>query len=645
MLLLPESQAVEENAVGQLTLHVDPHGTPTTGIRALLSYPSDTLQLVDADGNPATEIEAITTALETVFINEATDGSINYQAVAFINDSPVDPFDAAILRFKCVAPGSAQLEFLDGSDVTDPDSNNVTGLTSGATIQCRGDGPEDNFPPEALAGPNQEANEGDTVTLDGSSSVDPDVDDTLSFHWELVTGPTTVNVVGANTATASFVPPDNGSYEFKLTVSDGQDSDTATVVINVLNVAPEVTPGGNKTAQPGETVVLTETTFTDPGTLDTHTATIDWGEGQPEQGTVNEAAGTVSGSHVYTAEGDFIVTITVKDNDGDSGSDTFTVTVREEVPVAGNDWTATLNIRGEVPGGTVSGTPVLEYGIRPGCTAGFEFDNGEPDFDVCDDPTSKATPPTELSAYFDYPKNRFVDPPNPPVAEDDNFIYTQLVKTRIEPPSPERQTRMFPVQVQINKGGATAVDVTVEWDIAPIPGEFITVLLIDHGTLPAFKITNMGRSSTGSYTFTATLVDDTATRDLTVVVTRAHVQAMRLSQGTQILSLTVKPIFGSKVTDIFNFKDPRRPTDPERFSLREDLRVRSFGVTMWYTDPGNPLPISIRGIGPVVVGDPRHPEMVPGFGYIINLGPPIKPKDLMLIIPGDPIIEHTRNSP
>ena len=37
------------------------------------------------------------------------------------------------------------------------------------------------------------------------------------------------------------------------------------------------------------------------GTPDTHTATIDWGDGTVEPGTVAESggAGTVAGSHVY----------------------------------------------------------------------------------------------------------------------------------------------------------------------------------------------------------------------------------------------------------------------------------------------------------------------------------------------------------
>ena len=136
LLLLPESQTFDLNAVGELTLHVDPQGTPTTGIRALISYPLDKLQLVDADGKPADEIEAITTVLETVFINEATDGSINYQAVAFLSDDATNPFDAATLRFKCVAQGNALVLFLPDSAVANPDSIDVTGQTIGARLGC-----------------------------------------------------------------------------------------------------------------------------------------------------------------------------------------------------------------------------------------------------------------------------------------------------------------------------------------------------------------------------------------------------------------------------------------------------------------------------------------------------------------------------
>src|SRR5690606_25196896 len=57
--------------------------------------------------------------------------------------------------------------------------------------------------------------------------------------------------------------------------------------------------------------------FTDTGSQDTHTCTIDYGDGSaPEDGTVDQAAGTCTGQHTYRddASEPFTITITVTDD-------------------------------------------------------------------------------------------------------------------------------------------------------------------------------------------------------------------------------------------------------------------------------------------------------------------------------------------
>ena len=67
--------------------------------------------------------------------------------------------------------------------------------------------------------------------------------------------------------------------------------------------------------------------------LDTHTATVRWGDGSQSAATVAETggAGTASASHSYGSEGDYDVEVCVTDDDGETGCDGFTVTWR--IPV------------------------------------------------------------------------------------------------------------------------------------------------------------------------------------------------------------------------------------------------------------------------------------------------------------------------
>ena len=167
----------------------------------------------------------------------------------------------------------------------------------------------------------------------------------------------------------------------------------------------------------------------------------------------------------------------------------------------------------------------------------------------------------------------------------------------------------------------------------------------------------MGNSPTGDYTVSVALDAGKATKDLTIVVNRTHVQAMRLSTGPQIISLTVIPTFGSTAEDIFGPPLPleffpllglppsaARFTGPERISITDEPQLFVPEVFTWNHDFGRAIPE--RFVGVVVVGNPKHPEMVPGTGYVVTLSPFDGVfRDAMLIIPGDPIDEHSRSSP
>ena len=106
----------------------------------------------------------------------------------------------------------------------------------------------------------------------------------------------------------------------------------------VRNVDPVLTLASNQTVNEGAILDLTNGilgSFTDQGTLDTHTATIDWGDGSNEQPvTVSDlgGSGTLSASHIFADDGVYTVTVTLTDDDGGQAISTFLVTVANVAP-------------------------------------------------------------------------------------------------------------------------------------------------------------------------------------------------------------------------------------------------------------------------------------------------------------------------
>lgn len=184
---------------------------------------------------------------------------------------------------------------------------------------------QENLPPVANAGGPYAVGEGSLASLDGSGSSDPD-DGIALYEWDLDNDGQYDDATGISAAVTFY---DNGTFTVGLRVTDVAGAfatDSAEVVVS--NVAPSVDAIPDTTVVSGDTVAVSAT-FSDPGTLDTHTAAIDWGDGNSEPATVVETngSGTATGSHVYYIPGTYTVTVTVTDDDGGSGSATFTVEV------------------------------------------------------------------------------------------------------------------------------------------------------------------------------------------------------------------------------------------------------------------------------------------------------------------------------
>ncbi len=182
-----------------------------------------------------------------------------------------------------------------------------------------------NTPPTANAGGPYSGLEGATIPLTGTA-VDLD-DNELIYDWTVSSPDCTIS--GANTLEPGITCGDDGVYTATLTVSDWWfASDTSQATVTTENLPPTIlsytfTPFPVRLNQ----IAYLTVDFTDPGNRDTHSAMIDWGDTITTTGSVDQLALTVSGEHIYTDIGDFILTLTLRDDDGAEVTDEITITV------------------------------------------------------------------------------------------------------------------------------------------------------------------------------------------------------------------------------------------------------------------------------------------------------------------------------
>ena len=376
--------ANDEDADGDVLFVTDvglaANGTVTFSGGAVIYTPNANFHGTDTFEYTVSDGEDIDTGLVTVTVTPVNDAPVAVDDMAttdedlavtiavLSNDTDVDLDTLTVAGVTQGANGSVAINpggtvsytpnaGFSGSDsftytVSDGQGGTDTGLVTVTVDQA-----DDNDAPVFVEVADRTITEGQEVRF---TIVATDADDPAGA---LVYSVTSGLPAGAtfNAATREFVwvPADEEGAEvttLSFTVLDPDGAtDTMDVVLTVTNAKPTVDAGANQVVglqkvdddhghdhgyKKGEAEVSIKATFNDLGTRDTHTATIDWGDGKVTSGSVSEspfgppgstagANGSVTGSHTYKKAGVYTVKVTVKDDDGAYRTDTLTVTVKD----------------------------------------------------------------------------------------------------------------------------------------------------------------------------------------------------------------------------------------------------------------------------------------------------------------------------
>lgn len=265
--------------------------------------------------------------------------------------------------------GTVKVEVFDG-EFTDSTTTSIT---------------VDNSAPVVASFPLFSAGEGSDITYTFSFS-DAGISDTHTVVIDWGDGDLDYPVVSESGDSGTFVGThaysDDDSYTGTVTVTDNDgDSHSLTLVVDVENLPPSV----SIIALPNEIDEGALVDFTggifDPGLADTHTFEWNFDDGSTADDSLDQ-------THGFYDEGTYYVSLSVTDDDGDTGSASIPIKVNNVAP------TAFLGNKGPQDEGsevTVSFSDQYDPGTSDTFTYSFDWDN-DGTYDIVDQ--------TDPSAYY-----------------------------------------------------------------------------------------------------------------------------------------------------------------------------------------------------------------------------------------------------
>jgi len=261
------------------------------------------------------------TAVTTISVDAAT--SANFSASHTYKDNP-----------------TGTTAFTVGVSVADSMGAVGTGSTS-VTVN--------NVPPviTTVTGPTTTVSTGANATVKVNFT-DVGVLDTHTCAYAWGDGQTSSGSVtetnGSGSCTASHIYTAGGAQTVTITVTDKDGGSVSSTFSLLVNSPPSVSAVSLSatTINEGGQSTLTGS-FTDADSADTHTVTINWGDGTANS-NINLAAGTLNFSSIHTFKdnpagtpsgGSFTIGVTVADNHSGKGTGSTSITVNNVAPVIG----------------------------------------------------------------------------------------------------------------------------------------------------------------------------------------------------------------------------------------------------------------------------------------------------------------------
>jgi hypothetical protein len=229
----------------------------------------------------------------------------------------LDPDITAFNNYRVVLSSTGEVATV--ARFTDSPTTRRTGAFGSGSWLVRADADAGNQPPVADAGPDQTGHPGIAVSLDGTSSFDPDGDTPLTFAWSIVEAPegSLAELDDPTIAMPTFTPDLLGDYRIQLVVTDalGLASAPDEVVISTANSAPVADAGADQQVVQLGTVVLDGSQSHDP---DGDDITYAWSLVQRPAGSLASLSDTavVNPTFVADVQGEYRASLTVTDEFG-----------------------------------------------------------------------------------------------------------------------------------------------------------------------------------------------------------------------------------------------------------------------------------------------------------------------------------------